>query len=113
MSKIRFYIDENVQLEVAPQLVQRGIEAVSAKSLEKLGDTDANHLQRTTEMGYVLCTYDQDFLRMNAEGIKHAGIIFAQQHESTIGGWIKQLLRIHEELSAEEMIGRVVFISVK
>jgi hypothetical protein len=113
VSKIRFYIDENVQVEVAPQLVEHGIEAVSAKSLEKLGDTDANHLQRAAEMGYVLCTYDQDFLRMNAEGVEHAGIIFAQQYQSTIGGWVKELIRIHEELTAEEMVGRVEYVNVK
>ena len=113
MSKIRFYIDENVQVEVASQLSQHGIEAVSAKSLEKLGDTDANHLLRATDMGYVLCTYDTDFLRMSAEDVQHAGIVFAGQYKSTIGGWVKELRKLHDEISAEEMIDRVVFINVK
>lgn len=113
MSEIRFYIDENVQIEVMSQLVQHGIEAVSAKSLEKLGDTDTNHLQRATEMGHVLCTHDQDFLRLSAEGVPHAGIVFAQQNQSTIGGWVRQLRRLHDEFTAEEMVGRVEFVNVK
>ena len=113
MSKIRFYIDENVEVEVTPQLVQHGIVAVSAKTLGKLGDTDANHLLRATEMGYVLCTYDQDFLRMNAEGVEHAGIIFAVQYQSTIGGWVRALRQIHAETTAEAMNGQVKYISVK
>lgn len=113
MSEIRFYIDENVEVEVTPQLAQHGIVAVSAKTLGKLGDTDANHLQRAAEMGYVLCTYDQDFLRMNAEGFEHTGIIFAIQYQSTIGGWVKALRQIHAETTTEAMIGQIKFISVK
>ena len=113
MSKLRFYIDENVQIEVAPQLVQHGIEAVSAKSLEKLGDTDANHLRRATEMGCVLCTHDQDFLRKSAEGVQHAGIVFAEQYKSTIGGWVRELQTIHSEMTAEAMKMQVKFISTR
>lgn len=113
MSKIRYYIDENVQVAVAAQLVQQGIEAVSAKTLEKLGDSDTNHLQRATEHGYVLCTYDQDFLKLHAEGIQHAGIVFAEQYQATIGGWVKRLVQLYKETSAEDMIGQVKFISVK
>ncbi|MEP7293363.1 MAG: DUF5615 family PIN-like protein [Chloroflexota bacterium] len=113
MSKIRFYLDENVQVEVAPQLVQHGIEAVSVKTLEKLGDSDTNHLQRAIAMGYVLCTYDQDFLRLAAEGADHAGIVFGEQYQATIGGWVRKLCQLHSETSAEEMIGQVRFVSLK
>ena len=113
MSKIRFYIDENVQIEVASQLIQHGIEAISAKSLEKLGDSDANHLKRATEMGYVLCTHDRYFLRMSAKGEKHAGIVFAEQYQSSIGGWVRELRKLHENVSAEAMVGRVEFVNVK
>ena len=113
MSKIRFYVDENVQIEVAPQLIQHGIEAVSAKTLEKLGDTDANHLRRATELGYVLCTHDMDFLRMSAEGVAHAGIVFAEQYNSSVGGWVRALQKLHDELTAEEMVGEVKYVRVK
>lgn len=56
-------------------------------------------------MGYVLCTHDQDFLRMNAEGVPHAGIVFAEQYHSTMGGWVRELRKLHDELNAEEMVG--------
>lgn len=113
MSKIRFYLDENVQVEVTAQLVQHNIEVVSAKTLEKLSDTDANHLQRATEMGYVLCTCDQDFLRMNAEGFQHNGIVFAKQYQSSIGGWVRALRQLHKEATAEAMVGQVRYVNVK
>ncbi len=113
MSKIRFYFDENVDPEVAQQLRQKGVEAISAHDLQLRGDTDPNHLQRALEGGYVLCTHDQDFLIMNAQGAQHAGIIFAQHNGATIGGWVRELLKVQDALTAEVMIGQVKFINVK
>lgn len=64
-------------------------------------------------MGRVLCTHDQDFLRMNAEGVEHVGIAFAQGSEATIGGWVRALRALHSEKTAEEMRGQVKFLSMK
>lgn len=95
------------------QLTRSRIDAVSVLELELLGDTDVNHLQRATEMERVLCTHDKDFLRMNAEGVEHAGIAFAEQYSATIGGWVKALQKLHETTTAEEMIGQIRFLNVK
>ncbi|MBE2270243.1 MAG: DUF5615 family PIN-like protein [Anaerolinea sp.] len=113
MGKPRFYIDENIEPELETQLRRYGIEAVSARSLEKLGDTDPNHLQRATEMGYILCTQDQDFLRMHAEGAIHCGLIFASAYGAHIGGWVRQLRRLYEQETAESLSGIVTYISAK
>lgn len=113
MTTLRFYLDENVDPEVAEQLTQKGIEAVSTRSLGKLGDSDVNHLQRATEMGFVLCTHDADFLRMNAQGVEHSGIIFSNHDGSTIGGWVRELEKIQSEITAEEMKAQVKFISAQ
>jgi hypothetical protein len=61
----------------------RGIDAVTVRDLKLLGDTDINHLQRASEMGRVLCTYDQDFLRLHAEGHLHMGIAFGFHDRTT------------------------------
>lgn len=53
---IRFYLDENVQLAVAKQLRARGIDVVTVRELDMLGDSDTHHLARATEMSRVLCT---------------------------------------------------------
>jgi hypothetical protein len=113
MTTLRFYLDENVDPEVAEQLIQKGIEAISTRSLGKLGDSDVNHLQRATEMGFVLCTHDADFLRMNAQGVDHSGIVFSSHDESTIGGWVRELQTIHSEMTAEAMKMQVKFISTR
>jgi hypothetical protein len=81
--------------------------------LESLGDTDDNHLQNATQMGRVFCTHDQDFLRIAAETVEHAGIIYAEKYNATIGGWVKQVQEIYNTIEAEDMIGQVRFIKVK
>jgi hypothetical protein len=113
LGEIRFYLDENVQVPVAEQLAQWGIDVVCARSLEKLGDTDVNHLKRASEMGRMLCTYDQDFLRMHAEGFEHKGIAFAQQYSATIGGWVRGLRALHAQMEASAVEGQVLYISMK
>lgn len=62
LSDIRFYFDESVELAVSEQLRASGFDTVSAHSLDQLGDDDDSHLQRATDMGRALCTYDADFL---------------------------------------------------
>ena len=113
MGEIKFYFDESVELAVSVQLAASGLDVVSAHSLEKLGDADKNHLQRATEMGRVLCTYDSDFLVLATEGAEHAGIIFAPQQKASIGGWVREIRALHARLSAEEIVGQVVYLSMR
>jgi hypothetical protein len=102
-----------MDLEIAAQLKRNGIDVVTVRELGLLGDTDANHLQLAAQMGRVLCTHDQDFLRMNAEGMEHAGIAFGEQYGSTIGGWVKALRKLHATMTAEDIQGQVIYLSVK
>jgi hypothetical protein len=112
LSEARFYFDESVELAVSEQLVASGLNVVSAHSLEKLGDDDRNHLERAIAMGRVLCTYDSDFLRLAHSGIEHAGIVFAPMQKASIGGWIREIRAIHSRLSAEDVTGQVIFVSI-
>src|SRR5436190_19037989 len=113
MSKITFYFDENLTVEIAEQLKRHGIDVVTVRDVGKFGDDDKNHLERATKMGRVLCTQDTDFLRLNAEGFSHSGIAFGKQYLSGISGWVKALRKLHDTKSAEEVIGQVEFLSVK
>lgn len=113
MSELKFYFDESVELAVSTQLAAGGLDVVSAHSLGKLGDKDPQHLARATEMGRVLCTYDTDFLILASEGVEHAGIIFATETKTTIGTWVKEIRLLHARLSAEEVVGMVIFLPSK
>ena len=113
MSDLKFYFDESIELAVSEQLLAGGLDVVSAHSLGKLGDKDPNHLQRATEMGRVLCTYDPDFLHLAAEFLNHSGVIFAQHQKATIGGWVREIRAFHGRLNAEDALGQVLFLSTR
>jgi hypothetical protein len=107
---IRFYLDENVPIAIAEQLQRRGIEAVTARDLHALGDTDTNHLRRATEMGHVLCTHDADYVQLAASGVEHAGIVFGQQDQHGIGEWVKGLELLHAVYTADDMRNHIEYL---
>ncbi len=76
-----FYLDENLPVAIAEQLKQRGIEAVTVRDLGRLGDNDESHLRRAANLGYVLCTYDTDYVQLASEGFEHTGIIIGQPED--------------------------------
>lgn len=110
VNAIRFYLDENVQVVIAEQLRLRGIDAVTARDLGVLHDSDVNHLARATTMGYVLCTHDSDYVALAASGAQHAGIVLGQQGKHSIGDWVKGLELIYTVYNAEDMINVVEYL---
>jgi hypothetical protein len=109
-SDITFYLDENVPTVIAEQLKRKGIDAVTVRDIGRLGDSDENYLQRASEMGRVLCTHDQDFLRLAAEGMSHKGIVFGIQDLHGIGDWVRGLELIHTVLEAENMENNIEYL---
>jgi hypothetical protein len=57
-----------------------------------------------------MVTQDNDFLRLHALGVTHAGIAYCQQQSISIGEMLRRLVLIHDLLSAGEMLGRVEFL---
>lgn len=113
MTEIRFYLDENINPQVGVQLARLGVTVITARELDKLGDTDIHHLKRATQMGYVLCTQDSDFLRLSMAGEYHAGIAFGKQFQATIGGWVRALHKLYQSKTAEDMVGHVEYLRVE
>lgn len=64
--KIRFYTDENVQGVVISGLRSRGVDVLSTKEAGMLGASDEEELAFATELGRVMFTQDDDFLRLHA-----------------------------------------------
>lgn len=107
---IRFYLDENVPIAVATQLKRRNIEAVTVRDLDLLGDSDINHLHRATQMEYVLCTHDVDYVELAASGVEHTGIVFGQQQWHGIGDWVRFLELVHAVYEPDEMRNRIEYL---
>jgi uncharacterized protein with PIN domain len=109
MSTIRYYTDEHVASAVIRGLRQRGIDVLSVPEVGMCGAADEEHLALAYGQGRVVFTQDTDFLRLDALGRRHAGIVYASQRTS-IGEIIRGLLLIHQVLEAEEMLGRIEFL---
>lgn len=109
-NKLSFYLDENVETVVAAQLRLREIEVVTVLDLGLLGDSDANHLARATRMGYILCSYDRDYLRLANEGVEHAGLVMGQRRKHEVGDWVRGLVRLHATHIPSDFVNRIEFL---
>ena len=74
MAPVRFYTDEHVGRAVVRGLRQRGADILTVSEAGMLGASDEEHLERARVEGRVLFTQDDDFLRLHASEIDHAGI---------------------------------------
>jgi hypothetical protein len=97
-------------IAIAEQLALRNIETITVRDLGLLGDEDVNHLQRATEMGYVLCTFDPDYIQLATEGVEHAGIVFGHPQKHWIGAWVEGLTLMHTVYLPNEMLNRVEYL---
>jgi predicted nuclease of predicted toxin-antitoxin system len=67
----------------------RGVDVVTAQEDGRELAADPYLLDRATELGRVVVTMDEDFLaaatRRQRAGIRFGGVIYAHQHEVTLG----------------------------
>lgn len=106
---IRFYFDEHVGHAIAKGLCRRGVDVLTLVEADMLGASDEEHMTFARSQGRVIVTHDDDFLRLAAEGIDHAGIVYAPQGR-TIGAMVQGLTLIAQVLTADEMRGHIEFI---
>ncbi len=107
---LSFYLDENLEIAIGEQLQMRGIDAVTVRDLQLLGDSDINHLHRASQMQRVLCTYDQDYLILSNQGIPHFGIVFGQRTKHQIGDWINHLVLMRNVYNVDDMQNRIEYL---
>lgn len=108
-NRIRFYTDEHVAKVIIRSLRQRGVDVLTVPEAGLIGATDIEHLDRARSENRVFFTQDEDFLRLHAIRVQHAGIVFAAQGTS-IGRIIRGLLLIHDLLERAEMNGHIEFL---
>jgi predicted nuclease of predicted toxin-antitoxin system len=90
-------------------LRERGVNVLTVTEAGTLGASDQDHIQRARDEGRTIFSQDNDFLRLHAAGIEHAGIVYAPQHIST-GQIIHGLMLIYQILDPEEMYGHVEYL---
>ena len=106
---IRFYLDEHVPRAVANGLRLRGVDVVTVADAEMLGSSDRDHMAWANAQGRVVFTQDDDFLKLHAESVEHAGIVYAPQGRA-VGEIVHGLLLVRQVLTADEMRGHLEFL---
>lgn len=107
---IRFHCDEHIDPALVGGLRQRGVDVTTAGEAGLLGATDEQHLDYARTQQRMIITKDTDFLRLNAGGESHSGIAYCKQGTRTIGQMLISLVHIYEELTPEQVTGRVIYI---
>ncbi|MGZ5948685.1 MAG: DUF5615 family PIN-like protein [Isosphaeraceae bacterium] len=72
---MRFHLDENCPAAIAQGLWRRGIDTTTTPEADLLTASDEQQTAYARAEGRVIFTLDKDFLRINAAGIPHAGIV--------------------------------------
>lgn len=97
---VKLYMDVHVPRAVTNQLRLRGIDILTAQEDEATELEDSALLDRTTALGRVLYSQDEDLLTEANERQRQersfAGIIYAHQLKITIGQAVADLLIIAE-----------------
>jgi predicted nuclease of predicted toxin-antitoxin system len=110
---VSIYLDEDVSPVLAAVLRSRNIVAMSAHEAGRRGATDEEQLAFATEREMAVLTHNRIDFEKLAEayaraGRRHCGIIIAVRRPvQAIGG---RLLKLLDEVSADEMDGQVYYV---
>ena len=110
MARVSFQLESHIADAVAEGLRRHGIEVWTAAEAAILQMDDSEILHHCLERARVLVTNDPDFLRLNSQGVQHAGIVYWAQQTKSIGEVVEALTLIYEGLEAEEMVDRLEFL---
>ncbi|MBN2383645.1 DUF5615 family PIN-like protein [bacterium] len=74
-----------------------------------IGSSDREQLAFATKNNRVIITRDHDFLRLDSQGIKHCGIVYANP-KTSIGELIRGIMLIATILDPDSMNNHIEFI---
>jgi predicted nuclease of predicted toxin-antitoxin system len=107
---IRFHLDEHCANLVANALRQYGFDVITPDGVDLLSAGDPGQLAFAASEGRVMVTHDDDFLRLHAAGVAHAGIVFCHATKYTPSQMQFMLRLLGECFTEEEMRGRVEYL---
>jgi len=110
----RLYTDEHVSRSITLGLRQRGVDVLTVQEDGRAGASDAELLDRATQLGRVLFTQDDDLLveasGRQKTGVAFAGVVYGHQLKLTIGEAIEDLELIARVAEPEETLNAVIFL---
>ena len=109
-SKLRFYLDENMDPEIGEQLRRRGIDVLAARDVSLLSVSDGVQLRYAVTDGRVLCTKDAGFADPANWDVEHSGIIFFPDSNVSVGYAVKALQDLYRNETPENMKNSLRFM---
>jgi predicted nuclease of predicted toxin-antitoxin system len=111
---VRLYMDENVHGAITRGVRERGVNVVTVQEDGFSGRDDPDVADRATSLGRVLFSQDEDLLaeatHRQRNGIAFAGVVFAAQHEVSIGQCVRDLEVIAFAGTPEDFSDRVHYL---
>jgi hypothetical protein len=115
--KIRLYLDEDaMDGDLVQALRMRGMDVQTALEAGLISTPDNHHLAYAARNELTLYSFNvADFMALHTaymnEGVRHAGIILAQQQRYNVGEQMRRLLKLIGTKSAEKMRDNIEFLS--
>jgi hypothetical protein len=114
---LALYMDVHVPETVTLGLRRRGLDVLTSQEDETRTWDDEALLSRATELGRLLFTQDSDLLGIAHErqqaGVTFSGLIFAHQHEVSIGELVEDLHLLATCCEIGELADSVTFLPLK
>ena len=111
------YMDVHVPAAISEGLRHLGHDVLTAQADDAARLSDEELLFRATELGRVLFTQDDDFLRLVARnqlrGVDFSGVLYAHQLSAGIGPLVSDLDLVLSACDAEELAGRVTYLPLR
>lgn len=107
---MKFHLDENVDHAIADGLRQRGCDVTTSTETGLRGATDPEQIAFCLAEGRVILTQDRDMLAYAAQGVPHAGVAYWKVQRRSIGRVVLAVAKLHQMMTAAEMVGRVEFL---
>ncbi len=107
---IRFHLDEHVHPGIALGLRSHGIDVTTTVEAGLRGAGDRRQVEFARSQHRVIVTHDDDFLKMHAQGVEHAGILYCHQGKYKVGELLQMLMLVHDCDSAQDLQGVLQYL---
>jgi predicted nuclease of predicted toxin-antitoxin system len=108
--RIRYHLDENVNLAIAHGLRRAGIDVSISREVGLLGKSDLEHLIFANSQKRIIVTHDDDLLVLAHQGYEHYGIAYCRKDTRSNSNIIRLLILLYEVAFAEEMMGKIEYL---
>lgn len=111
---VALYMDVHIPRAITLGLRLLGVDVLTAQEDETITLSDPDLLDRSTQLGRVFFTFDDDLLaeaaRRQREGVPFAGLVYARLLSVSIGDCIRDLELLAKALEPVDLMNRVEYL---